>query len=206
MNVTNEEEIKCIVILSSSENENWDKARYLEDKQLNYINKYAKKHNLVPMKPAPPVTVIVLSPMSVLPTRFQITGAHQQFNQIERRRSTLLARGHLDRAFEEAAASDNGYSQRMREAAFVRDEAYPLLELAQGIERPFLQGVGRAHLDEEVIPVELFASGEPICACRLGVGLSEGPQLDIAERECQVLVAGAVIAFPQERQVLHGEV
>ena len=50
MNVTNEEEIKCIVILSSSENENWDKARYLEDKQLNYINKYAKKHNLVPMK------------------------------------------------------------------------------------------------------------------------------------------------------------
>ena len=41
---------KCIIILSSSERDNWDKARKKEDKQLSYIKKYAKKHNLEPME------------------------------------------------------------------------------------------------------------------------------------------------------------
>lgn len=41
---------RCIVILSSSERENWDKAKKKEDKQLNYINKYARSHNLEPME------------------------------------------------------------------------------------------------------------------------------------------------------------
>lgn len=44
------EPIKCIVILSSNENEDWDKARKKENKQLNYINKYAKSHNLICME------------------------------------------------------------------------------------------------------------------------------------------------------------
>ena len=42
--------VKCIVILSSSEDENWDKAKRKEDKQLRYINQYAKAHALVPME------------------------------------------------------------------------------------------------------------------------------------------------------------
>lgn len=42
--------IKCIVILSSSETDNWDKARKKEDKQLRYINEFAKKHQLVTME------------------------------------------------------------------------------------------------------------------------------------------------------------
>lgn len=44
------DEIKCIVILSSAEMDDWDKARRKEDKQLRYINSYAKKHQLVTME------------------------------------------------------------------------------------------------------------------------------------------------------------
>ena len=44
------ESVKCIIFLSSSENDNWDKAKRKEDKQLRYINTYAKKHSLVPME------------------------------------------------------------------------------------------------------------------------------------------------------------
>ena len=43
-------DIKCIVILSSSEKDDWDKAKKKEDKQLNYINAYAKKNHLIPME------------------------------------------------------------------------------------------------------------------------------------------------------------
>ena len=41
---------KCIIILSSKENDDWDEARRKENKQLNYINKYAKSHNLICME------------------------------------------------------------------------------------------------------------------------------------------------------------
>ncbi|MCR5228440.1 MAG: recombinase family protein [Eubacterium sp.] len=44
------EPVKCIVFLSSSETEDWDKAKRKEDKQLRYINAYAKKHSLIPME------------------------------------------------------------------------------------------------------------------------------------------------------------
>lgn len=43
-------DIKCIVILSSCEKDDWDKAKKKEDKQLSYINTYAKKHHLIPME------------------------------------------------------------------------------------------------------------------------------------------------------------
>ena len=38
------EPVKCIVILSSTETDDWDKAKRKEDRQLRYINSYAKKH------------------------------------------------------------------------------------------------------------------------------------------------------------------
>lgn len=44
------ESVKCIIFLSSSENDNWDKAKRKEDKQLRYINTYAKKQSLIPME------------------------------------------------------------------------------------------------------------------------------------------------------------
>ena len=43
------EQIKCIIFLSSDETENWEKAERKENKQLNYIDKYAKAHGLIPM-------------------------------------------------------------------------------------------------------------------------------------------------------------
>jgi len=43
------EPVKCIILLSSDEADNWDKAERKENKQLNCINKYAKAHNLIPM-------------------------------------------------------------------------------------------------------------------------------------------------------------
>ena len=44
------EPVKCIVILSSTETDDWDKAKRKEDRQLRYINSYAKKHSLIPME------------------------------------------------------------------------------------------------------------------------------------------------------------
>lgn len=45
-----DKDIKCIIILSSNEHDDWDKARRKEDKQLKYIMKYAKSHHLEPME------------------------------------------------------------------------------------------------------------------------------------------------------------
>ena len=42
--------IKCIVFLSSLEMDDWDKAKRKEDRQLKYINTYAKKHSLIAME------------------------------------------------------------------------------------------------------------------------------------------------------------
>lgn len=44
------EPIRCIIFLSSDERDSFDIAERKEDKQLKYINEYAKAHNLEPMK------------------------------------------------------------------------------------------------------------------------------------------------------------
>ena len=44
------EPIRCIIFLSSDENGDFDIAARKEDKQLRYINDYAKAHNLEPMR------------------------------------------------------------------------------------------------------------------------------------------------------------
>lgn len=43
------ESIRCIIFLSSDETNDFDMALRKEDKQLRYINEYAKAHNLEPM-------------------------------------------------------------------------------------------------------------------------------------------------------------
>jgi len=43
------EPTKCIVILSSDEDHDEDKAEYIENKQLNRINEFVKANNLIPM-------------------------------------------------------------------------------------------------------------------------------------------------------------
>ena len=43
-------EVRCVVILSSNETEDWQKAERKENKRLRRINEYADAHGLVPVK------------------------------------------------------------------------------------------------------------------------------------------------------------
>lgn len=44
------EEIRCIVFLSSDENDSFEQAEKKEDKQWKYVSEYADAHGLIPMK------------------------------------------------------------------------------------------------------------------------------------------------------------